>query len=779
MSAALRSLCAAGVCVALGLVIAACRAPEPKPVAYDLVERLPVAERWASRDVILFGTPAAEPHLASGFFREAGSPEGDRFAWAGREAEISLTWPHVAPRAAVVDLAPYAGVKGQAADVFLNGAPVARLQLNDVRFRYAVALPAPVQRAGENRLRFVFARTASPSQADAKNLDLRQLAAAFYATSVGPADDRGLDDLLGRDAVRPFASSKREGVPELEMAGPAVARYALRLPEAAELRFTPVLHPAARAAAAAASFRVTLEAAGGGEREIWGGVLSAKRAGDAAEVVVPLPGAAGDVVRLGLHTGGAPDARFAWGVWRAPRVLGRGAPGGVEAPAYSAEDDRRAEPLRQAAREASVVFVVLDAARASQLGAYGYPRQTTPVIDRIAAEGVVFEQATTPAVYTLGAMSSVWTSQHPDRHHSEVSFSARLPKDRLTLAELLGGRGVKSAGFVANAVAGRSFGFDRGFEEFSEIYRELGSSAAGFVKVVPAWLETNRDRRFFLYLHFREPHFPYDPPPPFDTRFGPDGPIAKRSRGDAAFFTDLNQGRRRAAPGEIEHLVRLYDGNLAYADQQLGLLRRALEAAGLWDRSVVIVAADHGEELFEHGWVGHNVHLYEESVRVPLIVKLPKAAGVAGRRVSGLVDLLDVAPTIADVFGVREQAAPFEGRSLLPMVAGAPGKPALLSRTVWDRPRYALRDPGHKYLYDTRTGAEELFDLAADPGERRNLASAEPVRSAFYRQTLHHWIAGLGRRGGGGGEQATLTPEQCENLKALGYLDAKAACPKE
>jgi arylsulfatase A-like enzyme len=761
------------------LSLASCRPPEPKPLAYDLVERLSVAERWSSREVILFGTPAAEPHLASGFYREAGPPDGDRFAWSGREAEISLTWPEASPRAAVVDLAPYSGVKGQVTEVLLNGAPVARLSLNDARFRYAIPLPAAAQRPGENRLRFVFARTASPSQADAKNLDLRQLAAAFYAMSLGVAGDPALDDLLGRDAARPFSLARREGVPELELAGPAVARFALRLPEAAELRFTPVLHPAARAAAGAASFRVTLEAAGGAEREIWGRVVATGGAGEPAEVVVPLPGAAGDIVRLGLHTGGADGARFAWGVWRAPRVLGRGGAGGVERPAYAAEDERRGEPLRAAVREASVVFVILDAARAAQFGAYGYPRPTTPEIDRIAAEGVVFEQATTPAVYTLGAMSSIWTSQHPDRHHSEVSFSARLPKDRITLAERLGGRGIRSAGFVANAVAGASFGFDRGFGEFREIYKELGSAAGGFLKVVPPWLDKHGGERFFLYLHFREPHFPYDPPPPFDTRFGPDGPITKRSRADAAFFTDLNQGRRKPAPGEIEHLVRLYDGNLAYADHQLGQLRRALEASGLWDRSVVIVAADHGEELHEHGFIGHNVHLYEPSVRVPLIVKLPKAAGVAGRRVAGLVDLLDVAPTVADVFGVRDKAESFEGRSLLPMIAGAPGKPALLSRTVWDRPRYALRDARHKYHYDTRTGAEQLFDLAADPGETRDLAAAEPVRSAFYRQTLHHWIASLGRRGGGGGEQATLTPEQCENLKALGYLDAKAPCPKE
>jgi arylsulfatase A-like enzyme len=770
--------------LALALVAATtlgCPSRAPKIVVYDLAERLAVAERWSARDVILFGTPAAEPHLASGFFREAGAPKGDRFTWAGREAELSIGFGSPLARSAVVDVAPYTGLKEQSADVFLNGAPLGRIVLNDARFRYALTLPAAAQKTGENRLRFVFARTASPSQSDAKNLDLRQLAAAFYSLTVAASDDRGLDDLLGRDAAHPFGLGADAGVPSVEGVGPAAMRFALRLPEDAELRFTPELHAAARAAAGAASFRVTLETESSPERELFSRVIAARDAGTKpAEVAVRLPGRPGEIARVSLLTGVAPADRFAWGVWRAPRVMGKAGAASLEATAYAPADDARADALRAGLGPVNVVFVILDAARAPQFGAYGYARPTTPEIDRIAKEGVVFETAATPAVYTLGAMSSVWTSQYPDRHHSEVSFSARLPKDRLTLAEVLSARGIATAGFVANAVAGTTFGFERGFAEFHEIYKDLGSGAAGFVKTVPPWVEKNKDKPFFLYLHFREPHFPYDPPAPFDTRFGPDGPIAKAARSDAAFFTDLNQGRRTPAAGEIEHLVRLYDGNLAYADEQLGLVRRALEAAGVWEKSVVIVAADHGEALFEHKWIGHNVQLYEESAHVPLIVRFPSGHGPAGQRVKGLADLLDVAPTVLDLFRARGQGGSdksFEGRSLLPMVAGAPGKPAVLSRTVWDRPRYALRDASHKFLYDTRTGEEELFDLAADPGERTNVAAKDPLRAAYYRQALHHWTAGLASPSGRS-ETAILTREQCENMKALGYLDPKTPCPE-
>lgn len=756
---------------AAGLAAAGC--PDGrKQLLYDLAARTPFAERWSAREVLLFGTPGAEPQLAEGFHREGAGGGGERFLWSKGEAEVALSWPEVRDRAAIVDLAPYRGVKGQRADVRLNGTSVARFALNDLRHRYRLPLPASAQRAGINRLRFVFGAEASPSDVDPANPDKRRLAAAFHSLVVGGADDAALDDLLARDAPSPFSSGARDGIPFLVQLGPSVVRYALRLPVGAELRFTPELHPAARASSSSASFRVTVESAAGEEREVWSRVLRGAEPGP-QEVRVRLPGDAGQIVRLGLHVGGASSERFAWARWTAPRILGQGSAASLTAPPLAAADDGRAASLRKSLAGANVLLVILDAARAQQFGTYGYARSTTPEIDRIAAEGVVFENAFTPAVYTLAAMPSIWTSQHPDRHHSEVSFSARLPKDRLTLAELLSVRGIATAAFVANAVAGRAFGFDRGFSEFNEYFHRR---AEVFREVVPPWLRANRERRFFAYLHFREPHFPYDPPPPFDTKFGPHGPIPAAARGDSEYFKDVNQGRRPFGPEAAAHLARLYDGNLAYADQEVGALRGALEAEGLWDRTVVIVAADHGEALFEHGWIGHNVQLYEESIHVPLVVRFPAGKGPAGLRVKALADLLDLAPTIADVFGVLGQGGSdreFQGQSLLPVVAGAPGKPAILSRTVWDRPIYAVRDERFKLLYNTRTGESALYDLAEDPRESRDVAAREPLRAAYYREALHDWIARLGERVRPAGEEAQLTSEQCENLRSLGYADAR------
>ncbi len=755
--------------LALGLLLPGCPG-SPKTVVYDLARRTPVAETWSAVDVLRFGTPSAEPRLTEGFYREAGASSAEPFLWSRGEAEVAFQWERAIPRISILDAAPYPGVRDQSVEVRLNGAPVERFKLNDVRHRYRISLPAGAQKPGDNRLRFVFAGTASPAAADPTSLDRRDLAAAFYTLVTGPASDPSLEDLLAREAPRPFEVGEQKAAPSLTLLGPAMVRFALKLPAAAELRFTPELEPLARAAASAASFRVLIETTGG-EREVWSRVIDARSA-SLGEQVVRLPARAGEIVRVGLAVGQAGSPRFAWGRFVAPRVLGAGGSDPLLPRPRTPAEDARAEGLRRALAGANVLLVILDACRAQELGSYGYGRQTTPEIDRIAREGVVFERAYTPAVYTLGAMASVWTSQYPDRHHSEVSFSARLPKDRLTLAQLLSAQGIETAGFVANAVAGAGFGFDRGFLEFDEVFRTLGSRGDVFRKAVPPWLAKNRDRRFFAYVHFREPHFPYDPQPPFDTKFGPEGPIPKPARSDFGFFREVNQGRRPFSEAERQHLVRLYDGSLAFADQEIGALRRSLEADGLWQRTVVIVAADHGEELREHDWIGHNVHVYEPSVHVPLIVRFPGRAGPAGRRVPALVDLLDLAPTIADVFGVLGKGGSdreFQGRSLLPVIAGAPGKPAVLSRTVWDRPRYALRDERWKYFYDTRSGEEHLYDLESDPGEQHDLLAREPLRAAYYRQSLHQWTLELARRGPAHAEQAHLTSDQCENLRALGY----------
>jgi arylsulfatase A-like enzyme len=776
-----RSL-AAPLWLLLALALPSCSGPEA--VVYDLAERLPVAELWSSRDVILFGTPSAQPHQVSGFYPGA-RPGDDPFVWGREEAWVSLTWKDVSPRSAILDLAPFAGVGEQTAEIWLNETLLDELHLRPGRHRYGLEFPEQAQRVGENRLRFLFGSSASPAQTDPGSDDQRYLAAAFYGLTVGQAGDPGLDDLLGRGAPPPFSVAGLEAVPTLVQVGPSVVRYAIRVPEDAELRFTPSAHPVARTSAASVAFRVTLELESQPEREIWARVLEPQDS-EGLPVSLKLPAAPGTICRLGLHVGGTPPARHAWGLWKAPRVMGRSGSGRLEGEAYSVAERRTAEGLRRSLDGANVLLVFLDAARAEQVGAYGYERATTPEIDRIAREGVVFERAYTPAVYTLAAMSSVWTSQYPDRHHENVAHANELPAGSPTVVEALAARGFHTAGFVANAMAGRAKGFERGFEEFHEVFgffpEELGSRAGVFRRVLPGWLGDRGGQRFFAYLHFREPHFPYDPPPPFPSLFGPDAPLSRAQRRVKDWYIDVNQGRVEPSEEEIAHLVRLYDANLAYADREIGALYRALEETGLLESTVLIIASDHGEQLYERGYISHSAQVLEQSIRIPLIVRFPQSTGISGRRVDGLVDLLDLAPSLLDIFGFPDDdpaRSEMQGRSLLPVVSGAPGKRAILSRTVWERPVYALRDQRYKLIHDTRTGESELYDLERDRGEARDLAGREPVRLAYYRQGLQDGVGRLQPGEAGSGRGAELTPEQCENLKSLGYLASTVECGGE
>jgi arylsulfatase A-like enzyme len=751
-----------GVAWLLALGLLGCTRRASLPVVLDLAALAPAADREGPWQVVLFGAPGGIASQLGGFFDAPLAAAGDPAAWVTRTAEIALRLPSPEPRAALFDLEPFPGLASQRAEVFLNEARVGGFGMAAGRRRYRVGLPAARQREGVNRLRLAFTELGKPQ----RNYR-RRMSAVLYGITTAPASDRSLADLLSAEAPPPLSSENGA----LTLAGPGSVVFAFRAPESAELRFTPLLHPVARRAGSEAMLRVTLEQEGRAERTLWSGSVSARRAAP-GEVGLPLGATPGSRVRLALRREGA--ERFAWGGFGKPRVLGLGARDPLLDLPAPGRVDRRADALRASLAEANVVFVILDAAGAAHVGAYGSPRPTTPEIDRIAAEGVVFENAYSVATFTHLSMGSAWTSVLPDQHHNGVLPNAALPRDRLTLAELLSSRGVHTAGFVSNGVAGPGFALDRGFSEFEEVFHRHGSHAEAYREVLPGWLERNRERRFFLYVHFREPHFAYDPPPPFNTLFGPDRPLSRAQKTQYDWITDLNWKRKRPEPAELEHLGRLYDGNLAYADRELGELRRQLEALGLWERTLVVISSDHGDGLYEHEYVGHLDQVYEEQTRVPLVIRFPPGRGPRGQRVKGLVDTLDIAPTIADAFqalGQGGSGTAFLGRSLLPMVLGAPTKPMTLARCAGEQPKYGLRTGDAKLVYHSARDSVELYDLASDPGERSDLAAQRHVEAAYYRQTVRRLLLAM-RRGprADAPADAALSAEQRENLRALGYV---------
>jgi arylsulfatase A-like enzyme len=738
--------------LAAATALASCRGREI--VNMDLVALAPVAEHARSYGFFVLGTPGAEPARGPGLLRDDGG--GNPRLWSKREAEIQLQLEGAAPRAVVLDLTPLPGIANQSLRVTLDGVDVSELDIRPERRRYLVPLPAPGPKAGAAKLGLHFRDVATAGSAFG-----RRVAAALHAVAWGDDGDPALLDLLARGAPPPLALEKN---PARIVQTAGALRYALRVPRGGELRFTPRLHPAA--VGARPRFRVQLESEAG-SRELWARDLDTTSA--PSEVRVRLEAHAGDLARLSLEIVGE---RMAWGIWEAPRVVADEPPPPPSRRPYTSADFARAAALRSRLSGFDLLLVVLDAARAQQFGCYGYARATTPEIDRIASEGVVFERAYAPAVYTLASMASLWTSLYPDEHGAGVEQGAKLGAVSVTLAERVETRGIAAAGFVANGMAGPAFGLSRGFSHFEEVFRGHGSSASTFRVELWPWLEENRGRRFFAYAHFREPHFPYDAPSEFVARFGADAPLPKQARTEDRFITSVNWGGRELSADEQAHLVRLYDANLAFADSEIGALRRRMEELGLWEKTVVVVTSDHGEALYEHdGFVGHNQQVYEPSVHIPLIVRFPVGSGPAGVRVPALVDTLDVAPTILELLGLPGDAADgFTGRSLLPVMSGAPGKDVVFSRTTSERPRYMARDARFKYIFHSRFGAQELYDLVEDPGERHDLVRDKPLLVSFYRQLLARWLVDMKLGEVEPPPQAALTPEQRENLKALGYV---------
>jgi len=738
---------------------AGCVSGPPPPVVYDLVREAPAADLVAPWKLTLFGTPDSQAREAEGFVATPGAGTGDTFARTSPLAAVSFDWANAAERVASIDLASDPRLGGQDVEVTLNQVPIGTITIGARRARFALTLSAAAQRVGRNRIELRF----SDATRHVKTLGTR-LAGALYAIAVGRADDAATRAAMAAGAP-PLLSTGGDSVLQ---AGPSALRYVLRAPARAELHFGASLLQSGRQAARG-RLKVTVAEGPGPARAVWSLVLGA--GGRPRRYVAKLPAAAGALFTLSFEVealGSGP----VWGLWSQPRL--RGGDGGgdpFDDADHAPEEARRADGLRQGLAGLSVVYVILDAAGARHFSSYGYPRATTPHIDALAREGVLFENAFTVAGFTLAAMRSAFTSSFPQELAGSFG-PAKLPRSIDTLAERVASAGIRTGAFVANDLAGAPFGFDQGFETFLAVHRRYKGGASAFRRALPPWLDQVREQRFFAYVHFREPHFAYDPPAPFDSRFGRATALPEDRRRDYKWLAALNAGEiAPLTPAEREDLTRWYDGALAYVDAEVGALVESLRVRGLLERSVLIVSADHGEELAEHGYVGHLRSLSEEVLRIPLIVRFPRAAGRAGLRVPAAVDIVDIAPTILDVFGLAAaRPGSFQGRSLLPIALGAPGWPALLARNAAPPPRFALRRGALKLIDDPGQDSVALYDVAADPQERHDLSAERPLEASYYRQALRRRLVATSRESPEAAGGAELTEEQKEVLRSLGYL---------
>jgi choline-sulfatase len=345
----------------------------------------------------------------------------------------------------------------------------------------------------------------------------------------------------------------------------------------------------------------------------------------------------------------------------------------------------------------SVVLITLDTTRADRLSPYGFRDAVMPALDRLAREGAVFDQATTVAPLTLPAHASLFTGLLPPRHGVRDNSSRSLSSDHVTLAEILRARGFRTAAFVGSTVLDPDRGLDQGFE----VYRGVSSSrqrrADAVIDDAIRWLGGMSGAPFLLWAHLYDPHRPYEAPEPFASRHDP------------------------------------YVAEIAYADSQIARLLAALDERRLLDHVVVVLVGDHGESLGDHRETDHGVFLYESVLRVPFILRAP---GLSPRRVTSLVRLTDVMPTILDLLGLPAPA--IDGVSLINTMNGADPDLEAYAESLYPRhwgwaPLFALRSGRFKLIDAPRP---ELYDLARDPFEERNIVDDRPVLAKALRSRL-------------------------------------------
>ena len=412
-------------------------------------------------------------------------------------------------------------------------------------------------------------------------------------------------------------------------------------------------------------------------------------------------------------------------------------------------------------RRPNIIVITLDTTRADRMGFLGSTRGLTPNLDALAKQSVVFSRAYAQVPLTTPSHAAIFTGTYPQFNHLDY-MGQPLEKSLPYLPDLLKKRGYHTAAFVGSFIIDPhnivATGFGRGFDTYDanfhnrahgeDRYQSVERRAEVVVDHALAWLKAHPQGPFLMWVHCYDAHAPYDPPPPYKQKYASE----------------------------------LYDGEIAYTDSAMGKLFAGLKARGVYDSAVIAVMADHGEAFGEHGEHHHGIFLYDETIHVPLLFKLP-GQQFAGKRVDGRVRLVDVTPTLLEEIGFPVPSA-MQGQSLLNLIKGESGRPNPPDRPAYSESDYAHRAFGWSALRSWRTGKylyvdapePELYDQSVDPHALTNLVgSAKAVAdtmqaqsSDFRKKTSSVQTA-----------QTRLSPEQSESLRALGYVGTDSSATAE
>jgi arylsulfatase A-like enzyme len=461
----------------------------------------------------------------------------------------------------------------------------------------------------------------------------------------------------------------------------------------------------------------------------------------------------------------------------------------------------------------NILIYMIDTLRADHASLYGYKRDTTPFLRKLAATGVVFDDCQSQATWTKASVASLLTSTYSYTHGIFNDYDT-IPKGAVTLAEQLRNAGYVTANISASPWAGKITGLQRGFDymlEFPVVQRrrtdatDRATDSAALNKVVFPWLARHRDEPFFLYAHATDPHAPYRPPASYEQKFANPAETAEFNR-DYASLRDKGQygggtvvsreGSRKNGidPDKfIRRAIDRYDGEILHNDANLELLAARLKELGLLDSTLIIVVSDHGEEFWDHGWTAHGHSLYQELSHCVCLMWNPKLLPVS-RRVTEPVQLIDVMPTVLDLLNLKAPDI-LQGQSVAPLANGRPfhrRAPVMTSRFAHPNAKpngfvpenrintFALIEANWKLIYrekgkDVGLNRVELYDRRTDRAETNNVAGTHPQDVERMMTALGKWVdaqkqirAVLGK-----GTRSTLDQQTLDQLRSLGYIGGK------
>ncbi len=435
----------------------------------------------------------------------------------------------------------------------------------------------------------------------------------------------------------------------------------------------------------------------------------------------------------------------------------------------------------EAFKDSNIILIGIDTCRKDHMSCFGYELDTTPNLKAFAQNCVLFTNAISQSPWTLPSFASLFTSTYPSVHRArgKAEGDKFYPViDSLDSGvEILSSSGFHTKAYINGPYLAPAFGLSKGFDDYDYAHgsNEKIRRSDETVNRAIEWIKENSEEQFFLFLHFFDPHLNYDPPGRSLQRLLKLAGFEYSGKLKSPFFQlkEIRNHKLLLSEEDWKFVQFLYDAEISAVDESCGELFRFLKDIGLYDKSIIVVLSDHGEEFMDHGGFEHGHTLYDELINIPLMIKMPSSLR-AGEVIAHQIRLIDIMPTLLDIFDLDIPES-YQGKSLLRLMKkGRTDEiwPAFSEETLWGDELKSVREGCYKFITNESLNAFELYDLCSDPGEKKDLAETEKEKAREMRRIIIRWMrSNLLRVKKIKGERLIdLDEKTIENLKSLGYI---------